>query len=74
MSPKRRPKRRPREPERDESSYVCTYCGEEIVVPIDPSAGQEQRFIEDCPVCCHPHVLHVRLDDDGRATLHAERE
>jgi len=35
---------------KDEASYVCDACGEEIVVPIDLSAGTEQEYVEDCPV------------------------
>ena len=49
----------------DETSYVCDACGEEIVVPIDPSQGRDQRYVEDCPVCCHPQVLTVHRHDDG---------
>jgi hypothetical protein len=44
---------------KDEASYVCESCGEEIVVPIDLSAGAEQEYVEDCPVCCYPNVVHV---------------
>ena len=51
----------------EEASYVCDACGEEIVVPIDASAGAEQQYVEDCPVCCHPNVIHIELDDDGSA-------
>lgn len=58
----------------DEASYVCDSCGEEIVIPIDPSAGNEQEFTEDCPVCCRPHVIQVIIDADGSARAWAERE
>jgi hypothetical protein len=50
---------------KDEASYVCDSCGEESVVPIDLSAGAEQEYVEDCPVCCCPNVVHVAVDDDG---------
>ncbi|MBB75495.1 MAG: CPXCG motif-containing cysteine-rich protein [Planctomycetaceae bacterium] len=49
----------------DEATYLCDHCGEEIVVPIDPTAGAQQQYVEDCPVCCNPHVIHVELDADG---------
>jgi len=58
----------------EEASYVCSSCGEEIVVEIDPSAGAEQEYVEDCPVCCRPHVLSVRLWPDGSVELSAEAE
>jgi hypothetical protein len=58
----------------DQASYVCDSCGEEIVIPIDLSLGGEQEYVEDCPVCCVPHVIHIDIDDDGMATARAERE
>ena len=58
----------------EESSYVCESCGEEIVVPIDLSAGREQEYVEDCPVCCRPHLLLVRCERDGRVSLTARSE
>jgi hypothetical protein len=57
-----------------EASYVCDACGEEIVVPIDASAGTEQQYVEDCPVCCRPNVIHVELFDDGEIRVWAEAE
>jgi DNA replicative helicase MCM subunit Mcm2 (Cdc46/Mcm family) len=59
---------------RDEATYICDSCGEEIVVPIDPSAGNVQEYVEDCPICCHPNVLRIELDDDGEASVESEHE
>jgi DNA-directed RNA polymerase subunit RPC12/RpoP len=59
---------------RDEASYVCGACGEEIVVPLDLSEGTSQRYVEDCPVCCHPNVIHVDVEDDGSARVWSEPE
>lgn len=58
----------------DEASYVCDSCGEEIVIPIDPSAGESQEYVEDCPVCCHPNVIHIELDPDGSMQVWSESE
>ena len=59
----------------DDGTYgVCESCGEEIVLPIDLSAGSEQKYVEDCPVCCHPQVIHIELDDDGDADAWGEAE
>jgi DNA replicative helicase MCM subunit Mcm2 (Cdc46/Mcm family) len=58
----------------DEASYVCDACGEEIVIPLDPSAGMSQEYVEDCPVCCRPNVVHVEIDDNGEARVWAEAE
>lgn len=57
-----------------EAMYICDSCGEEIVVPIDVSAGAHQDYVEDCPVCCHPMRLHVDIDPDGEAHLAGEHE
>jgi len=54
--------------------YVCDSCGEEIVVPVDISAGTHQEYVEDCPVCCHPMRLHIDIDPDGEAHIHGEHE
>ena len=58
----------------DEATYICGACGEEIVVPIDVSQGDEQEYVEDCPVCCRANVIHVEIDDEGTATVWSELE
>lgn len=59
---------------KDEASYVCDACGEEIVVPIDSSAGGSQEYVEDCPVCCRANIIHVEIDDDHDVRVWAEAE
>ncbi|MEX2140008.1 MAG: CPXCG motif-containing cysteine-rich protein [Pirellulales bacterium] len=58
----------------DEATYVCDSCGEEIVVPLDLSEGPTQEYVEDCPVCCRPNVIHVEIGEGGEATVWAEPE
>ena len=71
MKRKSRKRRRPA----DEGSYVCPTCGESIVIPLDRSAGGEQRYVEDCPVCCNPNVIHVEFFEEGeRPRVWAEAE
>jgi hypothetical protein len=69
MKPKKE-RRRPRE----EASYTCDACGEEIEIVLDLSAGKSQQYVEDCPVCCRPNVIHVEIEDDGEARVSAEGE
>ena len=57
----------------DEASYTCASCGEEIVIPINLSAGANQEYVEDCPVCCRANVIHVKIGDD-EASVCAEAE
>ena len=58
----------------DEATYICDSCGEEIVVPIDVTAGTKQEYVEDCPVCCRPNVVHVEIDDYGEVRVWAMSE
>jgi len=71
---KRRKRKRPRPNAAPEASYICGACGEEIVVPIDLTAGSEQSYVEDCPVCCRPNVIHVDILDPDDIRVHAELE
>lgn len=41
----------------------CPYCGEHIEILVDASAG-DQRYIEDCQVCCRPISIDVWVDAD----------
>src|SRR5687767_2984072 len=50
---------------RDEGHYICPTCGESIIIPLDPSSGSEQQYVEDCPVCCNPNVIHVEFFEVG---------
>lgn len=51
----------------------CPYCGETIELLVDDSAG-DQRYIEDCQVCCRPIEITVRIDEDGAAQVSAAAE
>ena len=42
----------------EEALVNCPYCGEAIVLLIDPSVSH-QSYIEDCEVCCRPIVIEV---------------
>ncbi|QDV75482.1 CPXCG motif-containing cysteine-rich protein [Botrimarina mediterranea] len=57
-----------------ETSYICGECGEEIVVPIDLSAGRVQEYVEDCPVCCRPNVIRVEIGPEGETRVWSELE
>lgn len=71
---KRRHRSAPTRSAHQEATYICDSCGEEIIVPIDISAGTHQDYVEDCPVCCHPMTLHVDIDPDGEAHVAGEHE
>ena len=43
----------------------CPYCGEWVVVFVDPGGGAEQSYVEDCAVCCMPMTVHAREEEPG---------
>jgi hypothetical protein len=45
-----------------EQTYRCACCAEQNETCIDPQAGQEQQFVEDCRVCCRPNVITARFN------------
>jgi transcription elongation factor Elf1 len=55
-------------------SYACPYCGEALVAELDPSIAN-QRYVEDCAVCCQPIVIAYTLDENEEVVeFSAERE
>jgi hypothetical protein len=60
-------------PEITEQTISCPYCGEAISVLVDDSLP-EQRYVEDCQVCCRPIVLNVAVDPDGDISVLARNE
>ncbi|HUH37478.1 MAG TPA: CPXCG motif-containing cysteine-rich protein [Spongiibacteraceae bacterium] len=50
----------------------CPCCGEPLELVIDCSQP-EQRYVEDCAVCCQPMVVEVQVEDgEVRVSLEAE--
>jgi Cysteine-rich CPXCG len=41
---------------------TCPYCWETIEVALDLSVEQ-QRYVEDCSVCCRPIAIGYRAED-----------
>lgn len=60
-------------PELNEHSVGCPYCGETISVLVDDSLP-EQRYIEDCEVCCRPIMLKVTVAPDGDIAVNVRSE
>lgn len=56
------------------TTYTCPHCGEDILLPVDPSAGDDQSFSQDCPVCCRATEIRLTLDPEGRADARAAAE
>ena len=56
------------------ATYPCPTCWETIEVTVDPSAGPEQQYVEDCPVCCRPNLLRVSIGGDDVVHIDARAE
>lgn len=48
----------------DTGKIDCPYCGESLEILIEPLADQ-QRYIEDCQVCCQPILIEITPDFEG---------
>lgn len=48
----------------DSVTLRCPFCGERFETLADTSGG-EADYVEDCPVCCRPIELHLRVDGEG---------
>ena len=46
----------------------CPYCGEPIELSVDESV-EDQRYVEDCQVCCRPIEVFATVDAEGAATV-----
>ncbi|MGA8871310.1 MAG: CPXCG motif-containing cysteine-rich protein [Candidatus Acidiferrales bacterium] len=54
-----------------EHHFTCPYCGEEISMVLDVSAGG-QTYVEDCEVCCQPIEISFTVEDDDLASFNAK--
>ena len=36
----------------------CPFCGKLGAIAIDEGGGEHQTYVEDCPTCCKPRVVH----------------
>lgn len=44
------------------AEFQCAGCGEWNSTTVDESAGREQKYVEDCQVCCKPNLLQAHYD------------
>ena len=58
-----------------ETTISCPYCGEAIDVLINPEDVQ-QRYIEDCQVCCKPitFVVSEAINGDLSVAVYSEND
>lgn len=57
----------------EDAVVTCPACWEEIVLELDLSGGSAE-YSEDCPVCCRPMAVRLRVDEDGSYTVAVDAE
>lgn len=57
----------------EEIAAICPWCGSEITIVVDVSAGA-QSYVEDCQICCAPMVVTMELDAEGDLRVELTRE
>ena len=55
------------------ASVVCPYCAEPAEIALDPGSGNDQAYVEDCPVCCQPWDVRVHYEPDGSAQVQVDQ-
>jgi Cysteine-rich CPXCG len=55
-----------------EAEVACPYCGESVVIGLDPGGGATQEYVEDCQVWCRPWRVRLRFDETGVAEVSVE--
>ncbi len=54
--------------------FLCAVCGSQNEIWVDESQGEEQEFIQDCQICCHPNVLRAYPNGEGGYEVEASFE
>ena len=44
----------------EEHFFQCPHCWQNISMLLDPSIA-EQKYIEDCEICCKPIEIHIQF-------------
>ena len=52
----------------EEFEVRCPCCGELSTLPPD-SVAESQEFVQDCPVCCRPWTVRVRVSSGGHVEV-----
>ena len=52
--------------------FACPHCGEELSVRLDRTGGRQQRFVQDCEVCCRPIQIVVTFEGENVVRFSAE--
>ena len=57
-----------------EYSFECPYCSETVMIALDYTAGDSQKFTCDCEVCCRPVAIKLEIEEGEVTEFSAEQE
>jgi len=57
-----------------DTEVECPYCGEWVTIFVDPGGGPLQTYVEDCPVCCRPWLVHAAEEERGGYAVGLSRQ
>jgi hypothetical protein len=54
----------------------CPFCGEpgDVDVEVGGDDADDQVFVQDCEVCCHPWAVRVKVGRDGEVSVSVDRD
>lgn len=52
----------------EEHFFQCPHCWQNISMLLDPSIT-EQKYIEDCEICCKPIEIHIEFSNSKLITF-----
>lgn len=55
-----------------EHFFTCPFCWQTISMVLDDSVREEQRYVEDCEVCCRPIEILYQIEDGEVVSFEAE--
>ena len=55
----------------EEHFFQCPYCWQTISMVIDTSISN-QKYIEDCEVCCNPIEITIKLEGSNLVEFNAK--
>jgi hypothetical protein len=53
-----------------EHFFTCPYCWQTISMVVDLSV-EDQTYVEDCEVCCHPIEIHCTCEEESLVDFEA---
>lgn len=70
-TPYKRPDRQSLNAMTEEYFFTCPYCWQTISFVLDLSV-EDQRYIEDCEVCCNPIEVTFTVEEEKVVSFQAE--